>query len=100
MDAYKVLAIKQSVFDDNDQQADLPRTELKKEQTFLLNLMSSPGSGKTTTVLRTIEALKDEMTIGIMEADIDRMWMPRPLLGRVIKSSSCTPGGCVIWMLI
>ena len=71
MDAYKVLEIKQSVFDDNDQQADLLRIELKKEQTFLLNLMSSPGSGKTTTVLRTIEALKDEMTIGIMEADID-----------------------------
>jgi len=58
MDNYKVLEIKRSVFDDNDRQADLLRNELKKEQTFLLNLMSSPGSGKTTTVLRTIEALK------------------------------------------
>ncbi|NRS84375.1 hydrogenase nickel incorporation protein HypB [Clostridium tetanomorphum] len=47
------------------------REELKKEKTFLLNLMSSPGSGKTTTVLRTIEALKDEMNIGVLEADID-----------------------------
>ncbi|MCT4563693.1 MAG: hydrogenase nickel incorporation protein HypB [Maledivibacter sp.] len=71
MDTYKVLEIKQSVFEDNDRQADLLREELKKEKTFLLNLMSSPGSGKTTTVLRTIDALKDEMGIGILEADID-----------------------------
>jgi hydrogenase nickel incorporation protein HypB len=71
MDKYKVLEIKQSVFEDNDRKADLLREELKKDKTFLLNLMSSPGSGKTTTVLRTIEALKDEMTIGVLEADID-----------------------------
>ena len=71
MDTYKVLEIKQSVFENNDRQADLLREDLKKEKTFLLNLMSSPGSGKTTTVLRTIEALKEEMKIGILEADID-----------------------------
>ncbi|MCM1988912.1 hydrogenase nickel incorporation protein HypB [Oceanirhabdus seepicola] len=71
MDTYKVLEIKQSVFEDNDRQADLLREELKKDKTFLLNLMSSPGSGKTTTVVRTIDALKDEMSIGVMEADID-----------------------------
>jgi hydrogenase nickel incorporation protein HypB len=71
MNEYKVLEIKQSVFENNDRQADLLREELKKDKTFLLNLMSSPGSGKTTTVLRTIEALKDEMRIGILEADID-----------------------------
>jgi hydrogenase accessory protein HypB len=71
MDEYKIIEIKQSVFEDNDRQADLLREELKKEKTFLLNLMSSPGSGKTTTVLRTIEALKDEMNIGVLEADID-----------------------------
>ena len=71
MDTYKILEIKRSVFEDNDRRADLLREELKKEKTFLLNLMSSPGSGKTTTVLRTIEALKDEMSIGILEADID-----------------------------
>lgn len=71
MEKFKILEIKQSVFEDNDKQADLLREELKKEKTFLLNLMSSPGSGKTTTVLRTIEALKDEMSIGILEADID-----------------------------
>ncbi|WP_346930422.1 hydrogenase nickel incorporation protein HypB [Clostridium sp.] len=71
MEAYKVLEIKQSVFDNNDRQADLLREELKKDGVFLLNLMSSPGSGKTTTVLRTIEALKNEINIGILEADID-----------------------------
>lgn len=71
MDKYKVIEIKQSVFENNDRQADLLRKELKKNKTFLLNLMSSPGSGKTTTVLRTIEALKDEMKIGVLEADID-----------------------------
>lgn len=71
MKKYKVVEIKESVFESNDKQADLLREDLKKEKTFLLNLMSSPGSGKTTTVLRTIEALKDEMRIGVMEADID-----------------------------
>lgn len=71
MDMYKVLDIKQSIFEDNDRQADLLREELKKEKTFLLNLMSSPGSGKTTTVVRTINALKNEMKIGVLEADID-----------------------------
>ncbi|MBO0576340.1 hydrogenase accessory protein HypB [Clostridium botulinum] len=71
MDKYKVIEIKKSVFEDNDEQANLLREELRKEKTFLLNLMSSPGSGKTTTVLRTIEALKDEMNIGVLEADID-----------------------------
>ncbi len=68
---YKVYEIKQRVFESNDRQADELRKELKKEKTFLLNLMSSPGSGKTTTLTRTIEALKDEFKIGVMEADID-----------------------------
>lgn len=70
MEPYKVYEIKQSVFQANDNEADLLRQELK-QHTFLLNLMSSPGSGKTTTLTRTIEALRDEMRIGIMEADID-----------------------------
>lgn len=71
MDSFKVFEIKQSVFEDNDREADLLRGELKEDQTFLLNLMSSPGSGKTTTLVRTIDALKAEMKIGVMEADID-----------------------------
>lgn len=67
----KILEIKQSVFADNDRQAELLRSELKEKGVFLLNLMSSPGAGKTTTLMRTIEALKDSFKIGVMEADID-----------------------------
>ncbi|ABS40732.1 hydrogenase nickel incorporation protein HypB [Clostridium botulinum] len=71
MKTYKVLEIKQSVFENNDRQAELLREELKKKGIFLLNLMSSPGSGKTTTLLRTVKALKNEINIGVLEADID-----------------------------
>ena len=71
MKDYKVIEVKRSIFEDNDADANKLREELKQEGTFLLNLMSSPGSGKTTTLLRTIEMLKGEMKIGIMEADID-----------------------------
>jgi hydrogenase nickel incorporation protein HypB len=71
MDQFKILEIKQSVYEHNDRQAEALRGTLKKNKTFLLNLMSSPGSGKTTTVLRTIEALKAEVRIGVLEADID-----------------------------
>lgn len=71
MSEFKVIEIKQNIFEDNDREADKLRAELKESHTFLLNLMSSPGSGKTTTLVRTIEALKDEMRIGVMEADID-----------------------------
>lgn len=67
----RILEIKQSVFADNDRQADRLREELKEKGVFLLNLMSSPGAGKTTTLTRTIEALKDKVKIGVMEADID-----------------------------
>lgn len=68
---YKVYEIKQRVFADNDLEADKVRTELKKNKTFLLNLMSSPGAGKTTTLTKTIDAMKHDFRIGVMEADID-----------------------------
>ena len=68
---YKVYEIKQRVFADNDLEADKMRTELKKDKTFLLNLMSSPGAGKTTTLTKTIDAMKHDFRIGVMEADID-----------------------------
>ncbi len=71
MEKYRVIEIKQSIFADNDRQADLLREKLKEKGVFLLNLMSSPGAGKTTTLSRTIEMLKSEMQIGVMEADID-----------------------------
>lgn len=71
MDEYKIIQLKESIFKDNDADANRLREELKKEDTFLINLMSSPGAGKTSTLVRTISMLKDELKIGVMEADID-----------------------------
>jgi len=71
MEKVRVLEIKQSVFANNDAQAEKLRAELKEKGIYLLNLMSSPGSGKTTTLAKLIAALKDELRIGVMEADID-----------------------------
>lgn len=71
MKDYRVIEVKQSIFADNNQDADRLRAQMKEQKTFLINLMSSPGSGKTTTLTRLIERLKDDLKIGIMEADID-----------------------------
>ena len=71
MDEVKVIEIKKSVFAENDRDADDLRKELKDRGVYLLNLMSSPGSGKTTTLIRTIDLLKDKLRIAVMEADID-----------------------------
>ena len=71
METVRILEVKQSVFANNDAQADKLRAELKEKGIYLLNLMSSPGSGKTTTLTRLIELLKEDLKIGIMEADID-----------------------------
>ncbi|MBR6003269.1 MAG: hydrogenase accessory protein HypB, partial [Lachnospiraceae bacterium] len=71
MDSVKVIEIKKSVYESNDREADKLREELKGKGIFLLNLMSSPGSGKTTTLTKTINMMKDRYTIGVMEADID-----------------------------
>lgn len=67
----RVIEVKKSVFESNDERAALLRKDLKDKGVFLLNLMSSPGAGKTTTLTRTIEQLKDDLRIGVMEADID-----------------------------
>lgn len=67
----KTIELKRSIFDNNDKDAELLREQLKKEHTFLVNVMSSPGSGKTTTLIKTINDLKDKFRIGVMEADID-----------------------------
>lgn len=71
MDEVKVIEIKKSIFAENDKDADDLRKELKTMGVYLLNLMSSPGSGKTTTLVRTINLLKDKIRIAVMEADID-----------------------------
>ena len=71
MEEVKVIEIKKSVFAENEKDADALRKELKDKGVYLLNLMSSPGSGKTTTLIRTISLLKDKLRIAVMEADID-----------------------------
>ena len=71
MESIRIIELKESIFADNNADADRLRRQLKQQGTFLLNLMSSPGSGKTSTLKRTIAALKDDLSIGVMEADID-----------------------------
>ena len=71
MDKYRVIEVKQSVFEDNNKDADALRKRLKNQKTLLINLMSSPGAGKTTTLTKLISNLKDDLKIGVMEADID-----------------------------
>ena len=71
MDEIKIIEIKKSVFADNEKDADALRQELKEKEVFLLNLMSAPGSGKTTTLIQTINRIKDKVHVAVMEADID-----------------------------
>ena len=93
MDTYKIIEVKESVFADNDREAARVRQALKQKGTFLLNLMSSPGSGKTTTLLRTIEALKDELRMGVMEADIDSDVDAAAIAGAGVRSIQLPTGG-------
>lgn len=71
MDKVRIIEIKKSVFEGNENDANALRAELKEKGVFLLNLMSAPGSGKTTTLVQTINSLKDKLKIAVMEADID-----------------------------
>ena len=93
MDQYKIIQVKESVFADNDREADRVRQQLKGQGTFLLNLMSSPGSGKTTTLLRTVEGLKDQLRIGVMEADIDSDVDAAAMAGAGVRSIQLHTGG-------
>ena len=93
MESFKILEIRQSVFASNDEEAAKLRAELKEKGVFLLNLMSSPGSGKTTALTRTIEALKNEMKIGVMEADIDSDVDARTISAAGAKAIQLHTGG-------
>ncbi|MDD6727914.1 MAG: hydrogenase nickel incorporation protein HypB [Eubacteriales bacterium] len=93
MDDFRVIEIKRSVFENNDKEAERVRGELKEQKTFLLNLMSSPGSGKTTTLKATISRLKDEMKIGVMEADIDSDVDARAISDAGVRSIQLHTGG-------
>ena len=93
MDNIKILEVKQSIFASNNEQAATLRADLKAKKVFLLNLMSSPGSGKTTTLTRTIERLRDEFKIGVMEADIDSDVDARTIAATGVKSIQLHTGG-------
>ncbi len=89
----RVIEVKESVFADNDRKADELRGRLRQQGTFLLNLMSSPGSGKTTTLTRTIEALGGELGIAVMEADIDSDVDARTIAGAGARAIQVHTGG-------
>jgi len=90
----RIIEVKRSVFESNDREADALRRELKEKGVYLLNLMSSPGSGKTTTLIRLINALKDKLNIAVMEADIDSDVDARKILeGTGVQSIQLHTGG-------
>ena len=93
MSDVRVIEVKQSIFANNNKRADKLRAELKKDKTYFLNLMSSPGSGKTTTLLKTIDYLKGKLKIGIMEADIDGDVDAQVIKDSGIKSIQLHTGG-------
>lgn len=93
MGDFRVLEVKQSIFADNDRRAEELRLELKTKGLFLLNLMSSPGAGKTTTLTRTISGLKDQLQIGVMEADIDSDVDARSISKLGVKTIQLHTGG-------
>lgn len=89
----KIIEVKESVFKNNDERAEKLRSELKANDTCLMNLMSSPGSGKTTTLLRTCEKLKDKLNIGVMEADIDSSVDAETMSNAGVKTIQIHTGG-------
>lgn len=93
MQEFKTIEIKRSVFEDNDKEANKVRDKLKEDKTFLLNLMSAPGSGKTTTLKATLSRLKDKYNIGVMEADIDSDVDARAIADTGVKSIQLHTGG-------
>ena len=93
MEPVRILEVKQSVFANNDAQAEMLRRELKAKGIYLLNLMSSPGSGKTTTLTRLIGTLQGELKIGVMEADIDSDVDARTIAATGAKAIQLHTGG-------
>ena len=93
MNDVRVIEVKENILADNDKEAQILRDKLKSNKTFLMNLMSSPGSGKTTTLLRTVEQLKEKIKIGIMEADIDSSIDAQTMAAAGVKSIQLHTGG-------
>ncbi len=93
MDKIKVIELKESVFASNDAEADRVRQKLKEDKTYLLNIMSSPGSGKTSILCRTIEDIQKDVRIGVMEADIDSDVDARTIAEKGVRSIQLHTGG-------
>jgi len=93
MEKLKVIEIKQSIYESNEAEAEKLRKEMNEKKIFLLNLMSSPGSGKTTTLVKTIEKLKDDIRIGVMEADIDSDVDAKTIARTGVKAIQLHTGG-------
>ena len=93
MEEVKIIQVKQSVFEDNNRDADRLRSQLKEQKTFLLNLMSSPGSGKTTTLLALSKALKGRLRMTVMEADIDSAVDAQAMLSAGVPTIQIHTGG-------
>ena len=93
MDEVRLIEVKQSVFEDNNRDAEELRAELKRNKTFLLNLMSSPGSGKTSLLLKLAKELKGKVKLGVMEADIDSAVDARAMLEAGVSTIQIHTGG-------
>lgn len=93
MDEVRIIEVKQSVFEDNNRDAEELRAELKKNKTFLLNLMSSPGAGKTSLLLKLAKELKGKVKLGVMEADIDSAVDARAMLEAGVSTIQIHTGG-------
>jgi len=93
MEPVRIIEVKESVFADNNQDAAQLRAQLKSEKTFLLNLMSSPGSGKTSTLLKLAKELEGKVRFGVMEADIDSVVDAQAMLDAGVKSIQIHTGG-------
>ena len=93
MPEFRVIDVNVGVFDKNDRVADANRAKLRAQKTFMLNVMASPGAGKTTTLLATIAALKDKYKIGVMEADIDATVDAETMANAGVRSIQVHIGG-------
>ena len=93
MEEVRLIEVKEEIFSDNKELAEELRQHLSKEKTFLLNLMSSPGAGKTSLILKTIEGIRDEIHMGVIEADIDSMVDSEKVAAQGIRAIQLKTGG-------
>src|ERR1019366_6863975 len=92
-DTVRLIEIKEEIHADNQRVAEGLRSHLEETKTFVLNVMSSPGAGKTTTILKTIDALRDRFRFGVLEADIDSMVDAELIAARGITAVQLRTGG-------